>query len=82
MFSAVTDSNSFSQIKKLVYYYYSLAYCIMGRVEVIMWVLGGTNMTAAMSSTFLRTSVCVIISVHNFFSWVAIIMEAFGMCGA
>jgi hypothetical protein len=41
--------------------------------------LKGTNMTEAMSSTFLRTSACVITSVHRFFSWGPIIMKAFGM---
>ena len=39
-------------------------------------------MTAAMSPTFLRTSACVITSVHNFISWGTIIMKAFGMCDA
>ena len=39
-------------------------------------------MTAAVSPTFLRTSACVIISVHNFISWGTIIMKEFGMCGA
>ena len=37
-------------------------------------------MTAAESPTFLRTTACVIISVHHFFNWEPIIMKAFGMC--
>jgi uncharacterized membrane protein YobD (UPF0266 family) len=39
-------------------------------------------MTAAESPTFLRTTACVITSVHHFFSWEPIIMKAFGMCNA
>ena len=39
-------------------------------------------MTAAMSPTFLRTSACVITSVHHFISWEPTIMKAFGMCDA
>ena len=40
-------------------------------------------MTAAESHTFLRTSACVITSVHHhFFSWAPIVMKAFGMCDA
>jgi hypothetical protein len=39
-------------------------------------------MTETESLTFLRTSACVITSVHHFFSWGPIIMKAFGMCDA
>jgi len=38
-------------------------------------------MTAAVSSTFLRTA-CVITSVHHFITWGPNIVKAFGMCGA
>jgi len=36
-------------------------------------------MTATVTPTFLRTSACVITSVHRFISWGPIIMKAFGM---
>jgi hypothetical protein len=39
-------------------------------------------MTAAVSPIFLRTTACVITSVHHYFSWGPIIREAFGMCDA
>ena len=39
-------------------------------------------MIAAVSPTLLRTTACVIISVHHFISWGPIIMKAFGMCDA
>jgi len=39
-------------------------------------------MTAAVLSTFLRTTAFVITSVCHFFSWGPIIMKAFGMCNA
>jgi hypothetical protein len=39
-------------------------------------------MTAAVSHTFLRTTACVITSVHYFFGWGSIIIKAFGMCDA
>jgi len=39
-------------------------------------------MTEAMSPTFLKTSACVITSVHHFFSWGPIVMKAFDMCDA
>ena len=37
-------------------------------------------MIAAVSPTLLRTTACVIISVHHFISWGPIIRKAFGMC--
>ena len=54
-------------------YMYVCMYC--GHLEE-------ANMTEAMSPTFLRTSACVITSVHNFFRWGPIVMKALGMCNA
>ena len=86
MYSAGTDSNSFSHIKVNVlcplplhslitalWHLCAPAACL----HTAIWeewrsycgCLEGTNMSAAMSPTFLRTITCVITSVHDFISW-------------
>ena len=44
--------------------------------------LEGPNMTAAVSPTILRSSACVLTSVHHFISWGPFMMKAFGTCDA
>jgi len=81
MYSAVIDS-SFLTDK---------SYCIMPTgLHTATWeewrsycvCLEGANMAAAVSPAFLRTSACVITSVHHFISWGPIIMKSLDMCDA
>ena len=59
-----------------------LTYCHMRGVEVTLWVFGGSKYDCSSVTKFLRTTACVIASVHHFFSWGPVIMKAFGMCDA
>ena len=59
-----------------------LTYCHMTGVEVTLWVFGGRKYDSSSVTKFLRTTACVIVSVHHFISWGPIIMKAFGMCDA
>ena len=99
MYSAVTDSKSFSLINistlcllTVAQSNHNLTTCVLTACLhiAILWekwrshcgCLESANMTAAVSPTLLRTTACVITSVHHFISWGPTIMKAFGMCDA